>query len=134
MTTTSLQTPPRTLRWNTLQLLQSSRAAILAADVLLLLAVLVGARIHRAAMNTVGRDAAPSIIAAQRIKSSLADMDANAANELLGSPGAASSFSATYDERRIDASQALIDAAKNITYGESEEAPIQDAAGDQRHV
>jgi hypothetical protein len=111
-------------RWNTLEVLKLSRAAILALDLLLLIAVAVGARIHRQSMQTVGKDTAPSIIAAQHIKSSLADMDANAANELLGAPGAMPQAVAAYEARRVEASKALIAGAENITYGDSERNPI----------
>jgi hypothetical protein len=116
---------PRTpAAWNTLQVLKLSRGALLALDLLLLLAVAFGARVHRAAMQTVGRDSAPSIIAAQHIKSALADMDANAANELLGPAGTMKEAMAAYESRRVEASRALIAAAENITFGESERTPI----------
>jgi hypothetical protein len=109
-------------RWNTLQVLQAGRVALIALDALLLIATMVAAHVHRDAVKTVGVDSAPSIIAAQHIKSALADMDANAANELLGAP--AENIKA-YELRRVEAAKALIAAAENITYGESERTPIQ---------
>ena len=130
MATPSLQSapPPIKSQWNTLQILKLSRAAILILDLLLLIAVAIGARVHRGAMQTVGKDAAPSIIAAQHIKSALADMDANAANELLGpaksEPAATKEAVTAYESRRVEASKALIAAAENITYGDSERTPI----------
>lgn len=108
-------------RWNTLRTLRASRGTLIALDILLLAAMIAGVHIHRAAVQTVGKDAGPSIIAAQHIKSALAAMDAAAADELLGAPGAASAF----DSRRTEAAKALIAAAENITYGETERAPIQ---------
>ena len=111
-------------KWNTLRVLKLSRAAVLTLDLLLLLAVVLGARVHRGAMQTVGKDSAPSIIAAQHIKSALADMDANAANELLGPSGTMQDAVAAYESRRVEASKALIAAAENITYGDSERKPI----------
>ena len=69
--------------WNTLQLLRAARTALLALDVLLLLAVVSAAGAHHGALKTVGRDTAPSIIAAQHIKTALAGMDAEVSNELL---------------------------------------------------
>jgi len=111
-------------KWNTLQILKLSRAALLILDLLLLLAIALGVGVHRSAMQTVGKDSAPSIIAAQHIKSALADMDANAANELLGPPGTMQEAIAAYESRRVEASKALIAAAENITYGESERKPI----------
>src|SRR5579875_2272626 len=111
--------------WTTLQLLRASRAAMLTLDVLLVLAVVSATEAHRAAVKTVGKDAAPSIIAAQHIKSAMADMDADAANELLSPPGTRSSSADAYELRREEASRALITAAENITYGEAERVPIQ---------
>jgi hypothetical protein len=121
---TSTQTVRSPGQWNTLKILKTGRAAILTLDLLLLIAVAFGARVHRGAMQTVGKDSAPSIISAQHIKSALADMDANAANELLGPPGTMQDAMAVYEARRVEASKALIAAAENITYGDSERNPI----------
>ena len=38
---------------------------------------------RRSAIKTIGKDTAPSIIAAQHIKSGIADLDANAANKYV---------------------------------------------------
>src|SRR5665213_3365639 len=48
------------------------------------------AKLHYA-VQTIGHDSAPSIILAEEIKASLADMDADVANELLAKPGENSS-------------------------------------------
>jgi HAMP domain-containing protein len=124
---TTLTSPPaaRAERWNTLEILKASRIALVVLDGLLVIAAIAGARVHRDAMKTVGKDSAPSIIAAQHIKSALADMDADAANELLGAPGTTSDAVKAYESRRVEAAKALIAAAENITYGESERTPIQ---------
>ena len=124
MTTALRPSATPRIRWNTLVILKRSRAAILALDALLLIAIVTAAGVHRAAMQTIGKDAAPSIIAAQQIKSGLADMDASAANELLSPPNSAPPSAARYDRQRVAASKALIEAAKNITYGDSEQIPI----------
>jgi hypothetical protein len=76
------------------------------------------------AMVTVGKDTAPSIIAAQEISSSLADLDANAGNYLLGSKLNQVAATQTFEQRRTDVTKRLVDAAKNITYGEAESVPI----------
>ena len=110
--------------WNTLQILKASRVAIIAFDVLLLIAVLVATWVHRDAMTAIGMNAAPNIIAAQQIRYRLAGMDADAANELLGPPNTASQATADFDEQEIEASAALIDAAKNENYA-SERAPLE---------
>jgi hypothetical protein len=121
----SLMTPAAPPRWNTLQILKASRIALIALDALLLIVAIASAHVHRNAVKTVGVDSAPSIIAAQHIKSALADMDANAANELLGAPGGSPEFVRAYETRRVEAAKALIAAAENITYGDWERAPIQ---------
>jgi hypothetical protein len=76
-------------------------------------------------MQTVGKDAAPSIIAAQQIKSDLAAMHCHAARRLLGEPRAAADYQAV----RQAITLALLDAAMNITYGESEKAPLRTLLG-----
>lgn len=111
--------------WNTLHMLKAGRAAVLACLALLLVAILVGVGVHRAAMKTVGKDAAPSIIAAQHIKYALANMDVDAVDELLLPPEDAAGTFRAYEAKRVEAAQALIAAAENITYGESERRPIQ---------
>jgi hypothetical protein len=72
-------------------------------------------------MQTIGKDAAPSIIAAQQIKSDLAAMHGLSARNLLGDPGASN----LYETRRQATNEALLDAAMNITYGEAEKQPIR---------
>ncbi len=101
---------------NSLTLLKGMRTAILALDALLLLLVVLGTQAHRAAVRTVGKETAPTIMAAQRIKTSLADMDADAANELLAPPNSAPPSAGDYDKRRVEASEALIEAAKNTSF------------------
>ena len=85
----------------------------------------VGTRQHYDAVKTIGRDAAPSIVSAERIKAALADMDANVANELIAKPGQDQESTQAYEKRRQELSLSLIAAAENITYGESERKPIQ---------
>ncbi len=111
--------------WNTPQTLRGSIYLIWALDALLLIAAIVGAQVHRDAMKAVGRDTAPSIIHAQHIKTALADMDANAANELLGEPGKMPEAVMTYETRRKEAATALIGAAKNITFDDRGKRPIE---------
>ena len=117
--------PPPEARWNTLQILKAARVVLIFVDALLLVAGISATRVHRDAMKTVGRESAPSIIAAQHIKSALADMDANAVNELLGPPGSMPDAVKAYESRREEAAKALLEAAENIAYGESERDPIR---------
>jgi hypothetical protein len=125
MTTQNVVPASATSRWNTLQILIAVRIALILSTVLLLFAVLAGVAVHRGAMKTVGKDSAPSIIAAQHIKSALADMDADAINELLSPASAEAANFRAYESRRIEAAAALVSAAENITYGNSERAPIR---------
>ena len=111
--------------WTTPKRLQVSLGAIWIAAFLLFLAVFLGTRQHYAAIKAVGLDAAPSIVAAQRIKAGLADMDANVANELIAPPGRGAESEKGYNARRLEVSQTLVKAAENITYGDAERVPIQ---------
>src|SRR5450755_2278985 len=92
----------------------------------LMINAILSVREDRQALQTIGKDAAPSVIAAEHIKSALSDMDANAANELLSAPGRASQAVKTaYEDRRKEVSIALIAAAENITFGAAERVPIE---------
>lgn len=101
---------------------------IVLASLLLFFAVFYGARQRRNAMQTIGRDSAPSILAAQRIKASLADMDANVANQLMAGQGAKTQSIQGYDADHAAVAESLVRAAENITYGDAERKPIQTLA------
>ena len=77
----------------------------------------------RQAIQTVGRDAVPSIVAAQQIRADMADMDASTANVFIGS-GDNVLVKNQYDADRAKANDNLILAAQNITYGDAERRPI----------
>ncbi len=79
---------------------------------------------HEHSARTVGYNAAPSVMAAQEIKVSLDEMDASLANQLLQG-GDARMHSEDFERARIAACKSLIAAAKNITYGRSEQTPIE---------
>ncbi len=116
---------PTLAPWPTPRRLRAALAAVSLAASLLFLAAFFGVRQHAHAVKTVGHDAAPSIIAAERIKAALADMDANVANELIAKPGQDKESTEGYEKRRQELSLGLIAAAENITYGDSERVPIQ---------
>jgi hypothetical protein len=78
----------------------------------------------RAAIKTVGVDAAPSIIAAQDINYALADLDANAGNYLLGSTVHQYAAVRAFEQRRAELTASILAAAQNITYGDAEKVPI----------
>lgn len=79
----------------------------------------------RHAMKTIGKDAAPSIIAAQEIGLALTDMDANVANGLLGNAAHRAAARRAVEQRRVALTKSIVDAAENITYGDAEKVPIQ---------
>jgi hypothetical protein len=106
-------------------LLKVVLAGIWVLALLFFVAVRAGVGEHRLAMKTIGEDSAPSIIAAQKIKSNLADMHSNAANVLLHKPGAGKQALADYEKRRVEATDGILAAAGNITYGEAERGPLR---------
>ncbi len=73
-------------------------------------------------IQTIGKDTVPSIVAAEKIRASLADMDANAANCFF-SQGTREARAA-YETDRHSAADSLVSAANNITYGKEERVPI----------
>lgn len=80
---------------------------------------------QRDAIETIGKNTAPSVLTAQRIKDSLADLDANAANELLVKPGENPEAAKSYRERQEKLSKLLALAAENITEGDAERQQIR---------
>ena len=110
--------------WTTPRLLRLALGGLwLAALVLAAYAEVEVAEV-RASVKTIGRDAAPSIVAAQEIYANLADLDATAANFILADEAALPAIVDTFDKRRHTAVARLVAAAENITYGEAERAPI----------
>lgn len=102
---------------------------------LLLVMTIAAVQGQRYAIKTIGKDTAPSIIAAQHIKSGIADLDANAANKLLVDVGKNPAAEKAYDDRRKEVVEATLAAAENITYGDAERNPIRTlfvALGDYR--
>ena len=105
---------------------------LLWSGIFILAAVLCTASINaadqcREAVKSIGRDCAPSIIAAQQIKQDLAKLDATSADLLL----AKNTNLPIYQELQTQAetpkkqfSDSLITAAQNITFGDSERVPI----------
>ena len=120
---------------NTPQILKSSLYLTWGACVLLLVATIAAVQGQRYAIKTIGKDTAPSIIAAQHIKSGIADLDANAANKLLLDIGKNPTAEKAYDDRSKEVVDATLAAAENITYGDAERTPIRTlfvALGDYR--
>jgi len=112
-------------RWSTPRQLQALMALTGTITMLLVIAALFARYQVYSAVKTVGRDAAPSILAAQDVRARLASMDANAALDLLGGPTGIPTARTAFDADRQGAVNRLIDAAQNITYGDAERIPIQ---------
>lgn len=106
------------------QILKRGMYATWGASLLLLVATITGVQGQRQAIKTVGKDATPSIITAQRLKDAMAGMDANAASELLVPSGQNPDAVKGYEERRQKAAERLVAAAENITFDKKERDPI----------
>jgi hypothetical protein len=111
-------------KFNTLQLLRSGWYTVWGVSLLLLIVSIYGVNSQRQALKTVGKDAAPSILTAQQLQDSFADMDASLANELLLKPGENRQALVDFDKNRKKIADRLVAAAKNITYP-AEEVIIQ---------
>ncbi|MBW4600063.1 MAG: hypothetical protein KME29_10750 [Calothrix sp. FI2-JRJ7] len=111
---------------NTPQILQTALYLTWGTSLLLAVTTIFGAQVQRNAIKTVGKDAAPSVLTAQQIKDSLADMGANAVNQLLVKPGQNPTADKGFEYRRERLGHFLVQAAQNITYGDKEREPITD--------
>lgn len=114
----------RKRKLNTPQILQTGLYLTWGTSLLLAVTTIFGAQVQRNAIKTVGKDAAPSVLTAQKIKDSLADMGANAVNQLLVKPGQNPTADKGFEYRRERLGNFLVQAAQNITYGDKEREPI----------
>ena len=111
-------------KFNTPQLLRSGWYTTWGVSLLLLIVSIYGVQAQLQAIKTVGKDAAPSILTAQQLQDSFADMDASLANELLLKPGENQQALADFEKNRKKIADRLVAAARNITYS-AEEAIVQ---------
>jgi hypothetical protein len=107
-------------KFNTPQILRNGWYTTWGVSLLLLIVSIYGVTAQRQTLKTVGKDAAPSIITAQQLQDSFADMDASLANELLLKPGTNQQELVNFDKNRKKIADRLVAAAKNITYPEEE--------------
>ncbi len=118
-----------TQKFNTPQLLRSGLYTVWGASLLLLLVSISGVGSQRQTIKTVGKDAAPSILAAQQLRDSFADIDASLANELLLDPvknqKELTQVFADFEKNQKKIADRLVSVAKNITYP-NEEKLVQD--------
>lgn len=110
---------------NTPQLFQSGLYLTWATSLLMLVSTMSGIQGQRHAINTIGKDATPSITTAQRLKDAAAGMDAYIAKELLLPSGQNQDAVKGYNERYEKLTQRLVAAAENISYGDKERKPIE---------
>jgi hypothetical protein len=106
------------------RVMQLGLAALAAA---LILFWIVGANVityAKQGVQTIGRDTAPSVIAAQQIRAHLANMNANVANAALTSGETQTQAWKDYSSEQAALSDHLVSAAQNITYGDAERMPI----------
>lgn len=112
-------------KFTTPRLLQAGLYLTGASSLLLLIAIISAVQGQRQAIKTVGEDATPSIVTAQRLKDAFAGMDAYVANELLLPPGQNQDVVKGYEERYTRATERLVIAAENISFGDKERKTIQ---------
>ncbi len=86
---------------------------------------------HEHAGRTIGKDAGPSVIAAHEVKMAIQQMDACLSSQLLYKSDSNDSkiMEKRFEPWRIALCKHVVIAAKNITYGASEQVPIEDILG-----
>ena len=108
-------------KYNTPQILRGSWYTTWGVSLLLLIVSIHGINSQRQAIKTVGKDAAPSVLTAQQLQDSFADIDASLANELLLKPGDDRQVLLDFKKNQKKIADRLVAAAKNITYPEEEQ-------------
>jgi len=111
-------------RWTTPRTLRVGIGAIWLASAVLFLVGLGALSADRAALRTIARDTAPSIVAAQDLGAHLADLDTELANSLLGSVADRDVATELFEVRRSAANRRLVDAANNMSHGDADRIPI----------
>jgi hypothetical protein len=122
----SLPTPIQRIlnKYDTPQILRGSLYLVWSASILLLIVSISGVIAQRQAIKTVSKDAVPSILIAQQLRDSFADIDASLANELLLKLGDNGQALANFEKNQKKIADRLVAVAKNITYP-NEEAIVQ---------
>jgi hypothetical protein len=105
--------------------LRRALAATLALALLTALLALHAAGAISDAARTIGRDAEPSVALGLRMQAALGELDAAALADALEGNGVATGTSRSFREARGALLADIIDAARNITYGEAQAAPLR---------
>jgi hypothetical protein len=106
--------------------LKQAAALVVGLAVMSALVVLWAAASIGDTARTIGRDAEPSVALALRMTATLADMNAAAVSDSLTDNGASAGTSRAFRDGTVQLSNDLVEAARNITYGETEAAPLRD--------
>ena len=102
--------------YHTPQILRGSLYLVWGVSLSILLLGLSGVISQKQSIKTVGKDTVPSILTAQQLRDSFADIDASLANELLLKPGEDSQALAGFEKNQKKIADRLVAAAENITY------------------
>ncbi len=105
--------------------LRAGRAAVVALALLWLAAGFYGLGATGAIVRTVGHDTAPSVAAAQAIRTGLAAANADFALSALSGEGGDGAFLSAMRLRLRAVRGAIVEAAGNVTYGDEERGPIR---------
>ena len=81
-------------------------------------------RAHYQVVQTIGRDAVPSIVAAEKIRTTLADAHTEIINIFLTNAQPDSNAMKAYGKAMDQAHEHLVSASQNITFGDEERRPI----------
>jgi hypothetical protein len=131
MTTTTSNKFVTTLKnarnWNTPQRYKAFQYAIWGFSGILLISVISAVGAQRNTTQQVGRDSAESVLYAERLKNTVAGMDAFTANELLSDSNSSLAKAAFegYQGRYKDYVDRSIKLTENITYGDAERIPVK---------
>jgi len=87
--------------------------------------VMVGTVRDRNAVQLIGVNTAPAVIKAHDIKIWIETLDADTLDELLDPPAEMASWVSDFDKHRVEIGNHVIEATRNITFGDSELVPIQ---------
>lgn len=105
--------------------LRSRRMWILVLTAATTLCGLMAYRSYAGVVQTIGRDTVPSIVAAEKIRTTLAAAHTQAVNVFLATtPEDSSRARAEFHRSTEQANRSLVDASQNITYGDQERRPI----------
>jgi hypothetical protein len=86
----------------------------------------VGVSGARSSVNTIARDAVPSIVTAQTVRVKLLQMDSLASQEFLaGGADSGAQARVKYEAVRQELGEQLTIAAKNISFGKDEQTPVE---------